>query len=182
MSLVTASAVGPDPREPDVGHFSVGAFDTLDHPAREIGGDREADAHIAAAARIDRGVDAGKPPVGRHQRAAGIARIDRRVGLDEDLGVARRDLGARKRRARCPSSRSGRRAERIADREHEDRRPGRNRCRRRGDHRQPLAFDVDLEHREIGALVGDQHLGLEFALVRTAPRRCRFRPRPHGCW
>jgi hypothetical protein len=35
------------------------------------------------------------------QRAAGIARIDRRVGLDEELIVGDADLRARERRIRC---------------------------------------------------------------------------------
>src|SRR5690606_27615413 len=46
-------------------------------------GDGKADADIAAGRRDDRGVDADKLAVCRHQGAARVAGIDRGVGLDE---------------------------------------------------------------------------------------------------
>ena len=47
--------------------------------------DREADADVAAGARDDRGVDADELAVQVDERAAGVAGIDRRVGLNEVL-------------------------------------------------------------------------------------------------
>src|SRR5258708_7820638 len=55
-----------------------------DHAAHHVHGNREADALRAAGAREDRGVDADQAAVDVDQRAAGVARIDRRVGLDEE--------------------------------------------------------------------------------------------------
>src|SRR5258708_5385001 len=45
----------------------------------------EADAHRAARAREDRGIDADEIARGVDQRAAGIARVDGGIGLDEVL-------------------------------------------------------------------------------------------------
>ena len=97
------------------------------------------------------------------ERAAGIAGIDRGVGLDEELVVGDADLGARQRRDDAARHRLPD-AERIADGEHEiadfeivgiaD-----------GERRQLLIVRLDLEHGEIGALVGEQKLGFEFAPV-----------------
>ena len=47
--------------------------------------DREADADVAAGGAEDRGVDADQLAAQVDQRAAGVARVDRRVGLDEVL-------------------------------------------------------------------------------------------------
>ncbi len=63
----------------------------------EIGGNGEADAVRAAAAREDGRVDADQLAIHVHQRTAGIARIDRGIGLDEDAEITRRDLVAGKR-------------------------------------------------------------------------------------
>ena len=117
----------------------------------------------SAGARIDGGVDAGELAVRRHQRAARIARIDRGIGLDEELVIAGADLRARQRRDDAHGHGLAD-TEGIADREHhiahlqlvavaELHR------------RQALALGVDLEHGEIGVAVGEQDLGLEFAPV-----------------
>ena len=53
--------------------------------------DSEADADVAAAAREDGGVDADQLASQIDERAAGVARIDRGVGLDEILVAVRID-------------------------------------------------------------------------------------------
>ena len=56
-------------------------------------------------------------------------------------------------------------AEGVADRQDEIthfQRVGITQCKRR----EFLVRNLDLQHREVGTLVGDQHLGLELALVR----------------
>src|SRR5580658_9702207 len=61
-------------------------LDQLVHDAvRHVHRDGEADADVAAAARQNRGVDADQLAAQIDQRAAGVARIDRGVGLDEVL-------------------------------------------------------------------------------------------------
>ena len=53
--------------------------------AREVARDGEADALVAAGLAEDRGVDADQLAARVDQRAAGVARVDRGVGLDEVL-------------------------------------------------------------------------------------------------
>src|SRR3546814_5740526 len=53
----------------------------------EIGRDGKADADRAAGLGEDRRIDAGELAVHGDQRAAGIARIDRRIGLDIGLRI-----------------------------------------------------------------------------------------------
>ena len=109
-----ALAGGPDPGQ----LHPLAAFDAFDHAAGEIGGNGEADADIAAAARIDGSVDAGQLAVGGDQGAAGIAWINRGIGLDEELIIAGRDLGAGK----CGDDAHGdglADPEGIADRQHQ---------------------------------------------------------------
>ena len=55
------------------------------HQARAVHRNREADAHAAAAAAVDGGVDADQPPFGIDQRAARVAGVDGGIGLDEVL-------------------------------------------------------------------------------------------------
>ena len=72
----------------------------------------------AARARIDRRVDANEPAGHIDQRTAGIAGINRRVGLDEELIIADADLGARHRRDDAMGDGLAD-PERIADRQHQ---------------------------------------------------------------
>ena len=134
----------------------------LDHGPHHAGRNGEADAVAAAGAREDRRVDADQAPADVDERAAGIARIDGRVGLDEELIVGDADLRARQRRD--DALRDGLAdAERIADGENEiadlellgiaelDR-------RQRGG-------ALQAEHGKVGALVAQHDLGLELAPV-----------------
>ena len=88
------------------------------HDAHHVGRNRKADALRAAGAREDRGVDAGELAGHVDQRAAGIAGIDRRIGLDEELVVGDADLRARQRRDDAVGHGLAD-AEGIADREHD---------------------------------------------------------------
>ena len=59
-----------------------------------VDGDGEADAHVAAGAAGDGGVDADDLAVRVDQRAAAVAGVDGGVGLDEVLVVGDADVGA----------------------------------------------------------------------------------------
>ena len=98
-------AVDVDP--PDIADRSPGdraLLDEFGHDAtRKIRRNREADALVAARRRVDAVVDADELAPGVHERAAGVAGIDRRIGLNEVLH--RTDLfagpAARSRRSRA---------------------------------------------------------------------------------
>src|SRR5439155_8715031 len=70
--------------QPSARHLAI-ADDLLEHGARDRDRDREADALRAAVLRIDRTVDADQIAPRVDQRTAGIAQIDRRIGLNEIL-------------------------------------------------------------------------------------------------
>src|SRR5688572_24621071 len=75
--------------------LDVDAHETAHHPAlldeafhyraREVDWNCKTDAVIATAATENRSVDADQASFGIDQRATGIARVDRRVSLDEIL-------------------------------------------------------------------------------------------------
>ena len=83
--VMSATSTPNQPRVTD-----AGLDDLLHHALGEAHGDREADALVAAGAREDERVDADQVAVGVDERAAGVARIDRRVGLDEAAERVRR--------------------------------------------------------------------------------------------
>src|SRR3546814_15935002 len=58
------------------------------HLAGEIAGNRKADTHVAARRREDHSVVADQIATQVDQRAAGVAGVDRGVGLDEVMVVA----------------------------------------------------------------------------------------------
>ena len=96
-----------------------------------------------------------------HERAAGIARIDRRIGLNEvliRLGIV---VGAAERADDAGGHRVTER-KRIADREHEVADFGLTRVRER--HFDEI-FRVDLQHRHIGGFVAADDLRLELPIV-----------------
>ncbi len=135
------------------------ATTTLHH----VGRNRKSDALRAARARIDRGIDADQFAGQVDQRAAGIARIDRRVSLDEEAVIADADLGARHRRNDAVRYRLAD-AERIADRQHHVAHLqliGIGEFQRR----KALADALEPQHREVAVLVLECNLGVEFALV-----------------
>ena len=126
-----------------------------DHVLGQIGRYGKADTDRAAGGRKDGGVHTDHRAVHVEQRSAGIAAIDRRVGLNEivirsgiDIAVARRNDARRH---------GGAEAERIADRHHPVAYPclvriaefrGRQRLRR-----------LHLEKRQIGLVVAPDQLG-----------------------
>jgi hypothetical protein len=113
---------------------------------RHVRRDREPDADAAARRRQDLRVDADPLPRRVHERAAGVAAVDRRVGLEKvfEAPVAeprRAALGAHDPGGdRLPD------AERIADGEHDVADPHPVRVTER-ERRQPRA--VDAQHREV---------------------------------
>src|SRR6202034_80826 len=111
----------------------------------------KADTLRPTGARIDGRVDADEAPLDVDQRAPGIPRIDRRVGLDEELIIADADLRARERRNdavrhRLPD------AERIADRQHHVADLKLVRIAEL-EHRKALVRDLDAQNAEIAALI-----------------------------
>ena len=138
----------------------------IHHADDGLGGHRKADADRAARGRDDQRVDADDLAVEIEQRAAGIAAVDRGVGLDVavigsgiDVAVARRDDAGGDGAAK---------AERIADRDHpfakpqlvgiaEFHRDQRFRRRREFQHRQiGLLVDPDQRRLDLGAVVHDE--------------------------
>src|SRR5690606_30143086 len=70
--------------DPAAPHLAV--LDDLPHyGGRHVYRHGEPDADIAAGRRYDRGVDPDEAAVGRDKRSAGIAGVDRGIGLDEVL-------------------------------------------------------------------------------------------------
>jgi hypothetical protein len=141
--------------------------------AREVDRDREAVAHVEAGLGGDGGVDADHLAAHVHQRAARVAGIDGRVGLDE---VRDAQVGARqpiqRTALRADDARGdGERqafAERVADGQH----PladlllvavaqGR---------RLQVVHALDLEHGDIGVGIGAHHLRAELTPVEQAHR------------
>ena len=141
-------------RDADVGapHAAV-PHQLAEHEVRGVGRDREAD---ALRALDDRGVDADHLAARGDQRPAGIARVERRVGLDH---VVDQPAGAGAQRAaerRDDAGRHGRfEAERIADRDHELAAPqplgiaerrGRQRDRRVDPHQRKIGIGIVADH------------------------------------
>ena len=149
--------------EPRPLHRLAAALGGGDHDAHHVGGDRKADALRAAGAREDRGVDADELAGHVDQRAAGIAGVDRGIGLDEELVVGDADLRARQRRDDAVGDGLPD-AEGIADRQHD---VADQQLVRIGkiQRREFFLAILDPQHREIGAAVLEHDLGLEFALV-----------------
>ena len=117
----------------------------------------------SAGSGKDRGVNTDKLAGQIDQRAAGIAGIDRGVGLDEELIVGNADLSASERRDDAVRHRLAD-AERVADGEHDvaDLQLVRISKIDRGE---TLFRLLDLQHREICPAVLQHDLGFVFALV-----------------
>ena len=70
----------------------AGLPDLREHVADDVARRGEADAFVAAGLRVDERADADQPAFRIDQRPAAVARIDRRVGLDVDHRIFRRQL------------------------------------------------------------------------------------------
>ena len=118
-----------DPHADPAALHRAGLDQLLDDRPGDVAGDGEADADAAAGRREDRGVDADHLAVEVEHRPAGVAAVDRRVGLQEvvvgpgvDVAVAGGDDAGRHRAAE---------AERVADGDHPVADPQLVRSRRR---------------------------------------------------
>ena len=134
----------------------------LRHGPHKIDRDRETKAGESAAAAENRGIDADHAAVRVEQRSAGIAGIDRRIGLDEILKRPETDTAAQ--RADDPAADRLADAEGIADRQHHVANLELVAVAKRGGRK---AGGLDLEDREVGKRVSADHLGF-VALVRFA--------------
>ncbi len=138
--------------------------DRADH----VRGDREADADVAAGLRQDHRIDADQVAVEPDQRAAGIARIDRGIGLDEVLEAVAADARAAERahdarRSPCAASPNGLP---IAITKSPT-------CSFEESARRISAgsfASLTLEHRDVRALVGADDFGLELDVVDQRDR------------
>ena len=124
-------------------------------------GNGEADAHAAARARVDRGVDAFEVAVDVDQRAARIAGVDGGVGLDEVLEGVDAQLVAPQRRDDAAGDGLAD-AEGVADGQHLV-------AHLQGvgvaQHDHGQLVELDLEHRQVGVGVGADHLAARVAAV-----------------
>src|SRR5208283_6024681 len=85
----------PEPRTPNLMSSALGGGK---HDLYHIDGDGEADPNRASGLRKDRGIDAHEPCMKIDESAARIARIDRRVCLNEKAVIG--DPGLRTRQGR----------------------------------------------------------------------------------
>jgi len=135
--------------------------EVVDHPPREIAGNGEPDALIAAALAEDGRVDANQLAARVDQRAAGVAWVDRRIGLNEVFVSGDAKAGPAQRRDDAERHRLIE-LERIADRQHPlgDLQLGRIAPR----HRRQIAR-VDLQQRQIHGGIDADNLRAHLALV-----------------
>ncbi len=133
----------------------------VDYGLGFLGGDREADADIAARRRIDRGVDAHHIAGHVEHRATGVARIDRRVGLDVAVIGAAADRAVDRRDDAGGDGAAQR--ERVADRDHPVANAGARRIAEL--HEGQRLGRVDLEHGEIGSAVAADDVRLVFGAI-----------------
>ena len=160
LATSAVTGVGSMPSQPRV--TSPSRDDLLEHVARERDGNRERDAERPARLREDRAVDADQVAGGVDERAAGVAGIDRGVGLDEILEAVDAEIVAAERAHDAERHRVAE-AERIADREHDvaDLQVVRVRERHRGQ-----ILVIRLQHREVGFRIGAAHVRRQAPAVR----------------
>ena len=131
-----------------------------------VGGDGEAD---ALRAHDDGGVDADDLAGGRDQRAAGIAGVERRVGLHHVLD---HPAGARLQRAAERGDDAGGdgrvEAERIADRDRDLAALQLRAVAEPGGRQRHVGLDP--QQREVGVGIVAEHAGLEFAAFERRQR------------
>src|SRR6185312_2832687 len=136
--------------------------DVVQHAADHVHRDRKTDAFDAEALGDDGGVDTDQRTAGIHQRAPGIAEIDRRIRLNEILEGGDAELPTGGGADDAVRNRL-RESERIADREHDISDPQRIGSAE-GDHRE--ARQIDLQDCEIAVRIGAHDLRLRDPTVR----------------
>ena len=143
-------------------HGMIGlVLELVDDLLGERRGDREADPDRAAGGRIDRCVDADDLAVHVEHWTAGIAAVDRRVGLQKIVIGARIDVALTRRQdARGDAAAE---PERVADRQHPvaDARRVAVAPIRRGQR----LVGLDLEQGDVGLGVAADHRGLQIGVV-----------------
>src|SRR2546427_11404967 len=88
LGVFLPRVVDPDPHD---GALDVARLhELLHHGAGEVDRDREAVARVVAGLARNRRVDADHLALDVHERAARVAGVDRRVGLDEVLDAVAR--------------------------------------------------------------------------------------------
>src|SRR5262249_4688226 len=146
--------------EPAARHVAGGG-QLADDGLGEVDGNRETNADRATAAAQDRGVDADDLAARVDERATAVARVDRRVGLDEVV------VGAAANDAPGGAHDAGRHrlleAERIANRHHGLADFQRRRVTER-DGRQ--AVRIDLQERQVGARITADDAAGQLAAIR----------------
>ena len=132
------------------------------HDFHHIDGDSETDPDRASGLREDRGIDADQPRVKIDESAAGIARIDRRIGLNKKAVVRNSGLGA----CQGGDNALGHRlpdAKGIADRKNDVADFEGIRVPQVHDGKFLVAFQT--QHDKVGPLITQHGLGVEFALI-----------------
>ena len=143
----------PEPAAPGAAEFAK----LVDHRLGEVRRDREPDADAAARRREDGGVDADQLALHIEKRSAGIAAVDRRVGLDEIVIGAGVDVAMMRRNdARAHAAAE---PERVPDRQHPVTDAGCVRIAELDRRQRRRRFDP--EHGDIGLGVASHHLRLE---------------------
>jgi hypothetical protein len=138
---------------------SLGGFGNGPH---QIGGNGETDAVGTAGAAEYCGVDADQTTVHVDQSAAGIAGIDRGIGLDEGAEIRHADAVAGK----CGNNAAGHGltdAEGVADGQNDVAHFNQVCVAKFDDRKRPIAFD--LQDREVEALILEQDTALKLAPV-----------------
>ncbi|AEK60364.1 hypothetical protein CFU_0527 [Collimonas fungivorans Ter331] len=142
-------------------HHVAGIDDRFHHGLGGRHRHGETDPERTAGARIDRGVDADQVAVGVDQGAAGIAGVDRSIGLDEVLELVDAEMAATQRR-NDPHGHRLADPERIADRQHDVADAGLVSAAQR--HRRQVR-QLDLDHGQVGFRIGADYLGSSGAAV-----------------
>src|SRR5271167_3447396 len=146
-----------DPPTPDL----AVAEQLIHHIACHVDRDSEADADIAAAWRQDRGVDADQPTLQIDERAAGVAWVDRGVGLNKILIAFDTEPTAAE-RADDPRGYGLAETERVAD--GKDEIPDLQTARIAHRHCRQIACR-DLQHGNVGRAIAADQLGIETPVV-----------------
>src|SRR5438105_1561225 len=146
-------------------HFAV-LQEVVDDAPREVARDREADPLVAAALAEDGGVDADQLAARVHQRAAGVARVDGGVRLNEVFVAGDAEAGAPERGD--DAERDGLiELERVADGQH----PLRDlQLRRVAPRHRRQAARVDLQQRQVDGRIDADDLRAQLPFVPERDR------------
>ena len=151
----------------------AGLDQLVHHGARQVDRDGEAVAGVEPGLAGDRRVDPDDLAPDAHQRPSRVARVDRRVGLDEVLDAPLAGAGQAAQRPSLGAHDAGRDgegerlAQRVADGEDE---LAHARVVAVAERHGREVGGGDLEHRDVGVGIGAHHLGPELPAVEQAHR------------